>query len=139
MPADAAIGIRRGHARAPGDVGRPAGDPAVLLADELSASRLLCHREGGGRGKVDVDATGAGLWGLVRVAQSEHPNRIVLVDLDGAATTESLVVALSPANHRSRCGPAVRWYLGSPGLAPVCGPGGTPVAGRRCAQGTAGG
>ncbi|HWN33776.1 MAG TPA: SDR family NAD(P)-dependent oxidoreductase, partial [Pseudonocardia sp.] len=67
-----------------------------LLADELSASRLLVLTERAvDAGKVDVDATGAGLWGLVRVAQSEHPNRIVLVDLDGAATTESLVAALS--------------------------------------------
>ncbi|MFD4695803.1 SDR family NAD(P)-dependent oxidoreductase, partial [Streptomyces sp. NPDC058463] len=43
-----------------------------------------------------VDPVGAAVWGLVRSAQSEHPERIVLVDTDPAtpATEERLDLAL---------------------------------------------
>ncbi|WP_205530669.1 type I polyketide synthase [Streptomyces sp. MBT27] len=37
-----------------------------------------------------VDLAGAAVWGLVRSAQSEAPGRIVLLDADGAVTTERL-------------------------------------------------
>ncbi|MET7370868.1 SDR family NAD(P)-dependent oxidoreductase, partial [Streptomyces sp. NPDC005566] len=40
-----------------------------------------------------VDVVGAAVWGLVRSAQSEHPDRIVLVDTD-PATEEQLDLAL---------------------------------------------
>ncbi|MFE7385656.1 acyltransferase domain-containing protein, partial [Streptomyces zhihengii] len=57
------------------------------LADESSfGSRLAVVTRGampaGGPGAVD--AVGAAVWGLVRSAQSEHPDRIVLVDTDPA-------------------------------------------------------
>ncbi|MFC5905108.1 type I polyketide synthase [Streptomyces zhihengii] len=57
------------------------------LADEASfGSRLAVVTRGampaGGPGAVD--AVGAAVWGLVRSAQSEHPDRIVLVDTDPA-------------------------------------------------------
>ncbi|MFD9545709.1 type I polyketide synthase, partial [Streptomyces sp. NPDC060022] len=41
----------------------------------------------------EVDVVGAAVWGLVRSAQSEHPDRIVLVDAD-PATEEQLDLAL---------------------------------------------
>jgi thioesterase domain-containing protein/NAD(P)-dependent dehydrogenase (short-subunit alcohol dehydrogenase family)/acyl carrier protein len=56
------------------------------LSDErLGASRLVLLTEGAipvlaGEGVSDL--AGAPLWGLVRSAQAEHPERFVLVDLD---------------------------------------------------------
>ncbi|MET7370888.1 acyltransferase domain-containing protein, partial [Streptomyces sp. NPDC005566] len=41
-----------------------------------------------------VDVVGAAVWGLVRSAQSEHPDRIVLVDADPAADEEGVDLAL---------------------------------------------
>jgi len=71
-----------------------------LLDDGQSASRLLVVTERAvDAGAVDIDITAAGVWGLIRVAQAEHPDRIVLVDLDtdfdDAATTELLTQAVS--------------------------------------------
>ncbi|WSC96618.1 SDR family NAD(P)-dependent oxidoreductase [Streptomyces sp. NBC_01754] len=55
------------------------------LADErFDDSRLAVVTRGAvpaGPGEV-VDAVGAAVWGLVRSAQSEHPDRIVLVDTE---------------------------------------------------------
>ncbi|HEV2639821.1 MAG TPA: SDR family NAD(P)-dependent oxidoreductase [Actinocrinis sp.] len=74
-----------------------------LLADDLSSSRLLILTERAvDAGAVDIDVTAAGVWGLVRVAQSENPDRIVLVDLDtgidladaDTGTPESLAAAM---------------------------------------------
>ncbi|MBA6433411.1 SDR family NAD(P)-dependent oxidoreductase [Streptomyces sp. GMR22] len=39
--------------------------------------------EGGQNDKAVVDLAAAAVWGLVRTAQTEHPDRFVLVDLDG--------------------------------------------------------
>ena len=55
------------------------------LADPALADRRLVVVT---RGAVDAgegvrDLAGAGVWGLVRSAQSEHPDRFVLVDVDG--------------------------------------------------------
>ncbi|MFH8811793.1 SDR family NAD(P)-dependent oxidoreductase [Streptomyces hygroscopicus] len=64
----------------------PAGPPLVVVT----------------RGAVSVgpeeavtDLAGAAVWGLVRSAQSEHPGRFVLVDVDDAAGPE---VPLSPVS-----------------------------------------
>ncbi|MGW3407160.1 polyketide synthase dehydratase domain-containing protein, partial [Streptomyces zhihengii] len=56
------------------------------LADEASfGSRLAVVTRGAmPAGSGAVDAVGAAVWGLVRSAQSEHPDRIVLVDTDPA-------------------------------------------------------
>ncbi|XES00923.1 type I polyketide synthase [Streptomyces sp. S1D4-11] len=49
-------------------------------ADELAASRLVLVTRGA---TSDVpDPAAAAVWGLVRSAQSENPDRVVLVDLD---------------------------------------------------------
>ncbi|WP_438490682.1 type I polyketide synthase [Streptomyces sp. S186] len=55
-----------------------------LNADHLTASRLVFLTRGAvstGDG-APVDPVQAAVWGLVRSAQSEHPDRFVLVDLD---------------------------------------------------------
>ncbi|MEU8953159.1 SDR family NAD(P)-dependent oxidoreductase [Streptomyces sp. NPDC048518] len=64
-----------------------------LAAPELAASRLLVvtrgavavnrDGDGGSDGGMDVDASAAAVWGLVRSAQSENPDRFVLMDVDG--------------------------------------------------------
>ncbi|XVS67801.1 SDR family NAD(P)-dependent oxidoreductase [Actinosynnema sp. CA-299493] len=51
------------------------------LADE-SDDGLLVVRTRGAAGPHPVDVEGAGVWGLVRTAQSEHPGRFMLLDTD---------------------------------------------------------
>ncbi|MER5898468.1 SDR family NAD(P)-dependent oxidoreductase, partial [Streptomyces sp. NPDC001876] len=66
------------------------------LADEDSfGSRLAVVTRGAMSAGTDavVDPVGAAVWGLVRSAQSEHPDRIVLVDTD-PTTEEQLDLAL---------------------------------------------
>ncbi|WP_420894672.1 SDR family NAD(P)-dependent oxidoreductase [Streptomyces alboflavus] len=56
------------------------------LADErCEASRLVLVTKGAvavGSGEDVPDLAAAAVWGLVRTAQSEHPDRVVLVDVD---------------------------------------------------------
>ncbi|MFJ7153293.1 type I polyketide synthase, partial [Streptomyces sp. NPDC100445] len=58
---------------------------AFLAAPELQESRLLVVTRGAvgvlGDGEV-TDPAGAVVWGLVRAAQAENPDRIVLMDVD---------------------------------------------------------
>ncbi|MFI5009399.1 MAG: SDR family NAD(P)-dependent oxidoreductase [Solirubrobacterales bacterium] len=61
-----------------------------LLDERLAAPRLVFLTSGAvaarpGEGVSDLIA--APLWGLVRSAQSENPQRFVLVDLDGASSS----------------------------------------------------
>ncbi|OON31195.1 type I polyketide synthase, partial [Micromonospora sp. Rc5] len=75
-----------------------------LAADVLADSRLVVVT----RGAVVVrdedgvaDLAGAAVWGLLRSAQSEHPDRIVLADLDGLLDADAVAllaaVAADPA------------------------------------------
>nr|WP_232246325.1 type I polyketide synthase [Kitasatospora mediocidica] len=62
------------------------------LADEsLEDSRLVVQTRGavaaGGDAAV-TDPAGAAVWGLVRAAQAENPDRILLLDLDPAAASD---------------------------------------------------
>ncbi|MCX4783638.1 type I polyketide synthase [Streptomyces sp. NBC_01264] len=59
-----------------------------LADDRLAESRLVVTTRGAvAAGPEDVtDLAHAGVWGLLRSAQTENPGRIVLVDLDPAAT-----------------------------------------------------
>ncbi len=73
-----------------------AGDPAAvvraLVTDVTARVQRLLTRDGlivvTTRGAVGVhpgapvDLSGAAVWGLLRTAQSEHPDRILLVDVD---------------------------------------------------------
>ncbi|MFD6413977.1 SDR family NAD(P)-dependent oxidoreductase, partial [Nocardia asteroides] len=60
---------------------------AWLAADGLDDSRLVVATRGAvpaGDGVV-TDPAGAAVWGLVRSAQAENPDRIILIDADPAA------------------------------------------------------
>ncbi|WP_311315019.1 type I polyketide synthase [Streptomyces naphthomycinicus] len=63
---------------------------AWLAAPGLEAARLVVATRGavaaGGDAAV-TDPAGAAVWGLVRAAQAENPDRVILVDLDPAAAT----------------------------------------------------
>jgi acyl transferase domain-containing protein/aryl carrier-like protein len=74
------------------------------------------------------DVAGAAVWGLLRSAQSEHPDRFVLIDVDGPASLASLPAALATGEPQL----AVRGGRPyQPRLAPVPGDpaAGGPVAG----------
>ncbi|MEU8251683.1 type I polyketide synthase [Nonomuraea sp. NPDC048916] len=104
------------------------------LADERLADCLLVLVTQGAvaarPGEDVADLSGAALWGLVRSAQTEHPGRFVLVDLDDAQSSgRALVSAVASSEPQvavrdsllfrprlSRCPPvtarqgtAVRW------------------------------
>ncbi|PRY32487.1 type I polyketide synthase [Umezawaea tangerina] len=88
-------------APAPGDVrdqlGRVLGALQEWLADDrFTAARLVVvtRRAVATAEDDDVDVEQAPLWGLVRSAQSEHPGRFGLLDLDGAEVPAA--VACSP-------------------------------------------
>ncbi|WP_063771871.1 type I polyketide synthase [Kitasatospora mediocidica] len=72
---------------------------AWLAAPNLEASRLVVHTRGavaaGGEAAV-TDPAGAAVWGLVRVAQAENPDRFVLLDTDAASdgNVESLLAGV---------------------------------------------
>ncbi|PRY01759.1 type I polyketide synthase [Allonocardiopsis opalescens] len=69
-----------------------------MLADErLAGSRLVVVTRGAveavpGEGVADVGA--AAVWGLVRAARAEHPDRFALVDLDADAPASALAAAV---------------------------------------------
>ncbi|WP_035845812.1 type I polyketide synthase [Kitasatospora azatica] len=61
-----------------------------LADDRFAASRLVLLTQGAvatAAGAPVGDLANAAVWGLVRSAQSESPGRLVLVDLDAAATS----------------------------------------------------
>ncbi|WP_165303447.1 beta-ketoacyl reductase, partial [Streptomyces boncukensis] len=67
-----------------------------LEAEETPAARLAVVTRGAvpaGPGE-SVDVVGAAVWGLVRSAQSEHPDRIVLVDADPALAGDEVDLGL---------------------------------------------
>ncbi|MGC7103121.1 SDR family NAD(P)-dependent oxidoreductase, partial [Amycolatopsis lurida] len=72
-------------------LGRVLGVVQSWLSDErLAGSRLVVVT----RGAVDGEDPVAGaVWGLVRSAQSEHPGRFVLVDVDGSAGSWAVLPA----------------------------------------------
>ncbi|MGJ6964981.1 SDR family NAD(P)-dependent oxidoreductase, partial [Streptosporangium sp. G11] len=72
---------------------------AWLADDRLDGSRLVFVTRGAvsaGSGETARDVAGAAVWGLVRSAQAENPDRFVLADLDGhAASAGRLPAALA--------------------------------------------
>ncbi|WP_345639386.1 SDR family NAD(P)-dependent oxidoreductase, partial [Rugosimonospora acidiphila] len=86
---------------------QPGSDPEAVRRASAWALDLVQHRlSGAGRvvvvtrnaipaGDEDVtDLAGAAVWGLIRSAQSEHPDRFVLVDLDGDADSARVLADL---------------------------------------------
>ncbi|MGW4059752.1 SDR family NAD(P)-dependent oxidoreductase [Amycolatopsis sp. NPDC004747] len=71
---------------------------SFLADDRLAHSRLVVLTRdavAASPGDRVAGVTGAGLWGLLRSAQSEHPGRFVLLDLDeGARFDRALATAL---------------------------------------------
>jgi NAD(P)-dependent dehydrogenase (short-subunit alcohol dehydrogenase family)/acyl carrier protein len=66
---------------------------AWVTQDDLPDNRLVVVTRGAvaaSEGEAVVDLAGAAVWGLVRSAQSEHPDRITLVDIPEGATGESV-------------------------------------------------
>ncbi|GAU67584.1 putative modular polyketide synthase [Streptomyces sp. NBRC 110611] len=73
----------------------------------LSAARLVFVTRGAvatGPGEHLADLGSAALWGLVRSAQSEHPGRFVLADLDRTDTPAALTALLSAATGSDAAG-----------------------------------
>ncbi len=74
---------------------------AWLAEERFAAARLVFVTAGAVAAADGDDLPGlaqAPVWGLVRAAQSEHPNRFVLVDLDGdGASVAALAAALAGA------------------------------------------
>jgi polyketide synthase 7 len=102
-----------------------AGDgPGVLVVLTRGAVALA--------GEDVTDLAGAAVWGLVRSAQAEHPDRVVLVDSDGSLDASSVfgcgepqlvirggvayAARLAPASPGSALGlPAGSWRLAAGG------------------------
>ncbi|HET8683090.1 MAG TPA: acyltransferase domain-containing protein, partial [Micromonosporaceae bacterium] len=71
-----------------------------LAEPRLVEARLVVVTRGGvvvGDGDTRVDVAGAGVWGLVRAAQSEHPGRFVLLDLDADLAAVDLLDGVAHA------------------------------------------
>ncbi|WP_435866699.1 SDR family NAD(P)-dependent oxidoreductase, partial [Streptomyces yokosukanensis] len=96
---------------------------AWLATDGLDQSRLVVHTRGAvpaGDGVV-TDPAGAAVWGLVRAAQAENPDRVVLLDTD-PATVEGPAAVLGAVLACGEPQVAVRAAaLSAPRLARVTG------------------
>ncbi|MDQ0932813.1 type I polyketide synthase [Streptomyces turgidiscabies] len=70
-----------------------------LAEERFADSRLVLVTRGAvaARPTDDVDLAGAAVWGLIRSAQSEHPDRMTLIDLDGDGASEAAVDSPLPA------------------------------------------
>ncbi|TMC04076.1 MAG: SDR family NAD(P)-dependent oxidoreductase [Chloroflexi bacterium] len=96
-----------------------------LAEERLAGARLVvATRRGVGAGDEAPDLAQAPVWGLVRSAQSEHPGRFVLVDLDGGGEPDwASLVALDEPQLAVRGG-----RLLAPRLARTPAPGTEPPA-----------
>ncbi|MEV6771979.1 type I polyketide synthase [Nocardia sp. NPDC051030] len=64
------------------------------LADtRYAAARLVVVTSGAAPGTADIDLGQAPVWGLLRAAQAENPDRFTLLDVDGSETPALLVAA----------------------------------------------
>ncbi|MGO8963785.1 MAG: SDR family NAD(P)-dependent oxidoreductase [Mycobacterium sp.] len=62
-----------------------------LAGDESGVLVVLTHGAVVLAGDDVSDLAGAAVWGLVRSAQAEHPNRVVLIDSDGSKDIGSVI------------------------------------------------
>ena len=75
-----------------------AGDTADAVRQSLYDTLATLQRAAAGTARLAVvtrggDLAGAAAWGLVRSAQTEHPDRFVLVETDGTDTSERALAA----------------------------------------------
>ncbi len=71
---------------------------AWLAKERLADERLVLVTRGAVAARPGEHVSGLAqspVWGLVRSAQSEHPGRIVLVDVDGTAASSEALLAVS--------------------------------------------
>ncbi|MET7305489.1 polyketide synthase dehydratase domain-containing protein, partial [Embleya sp. NPDC005575] len=107
--ADVLLAVYAG--RPAGEVVAPVHDTVVaaldlvrewLADDRFRASRLVVVTRGAvvvGRDAAAPDLVGAAVWGLLRSAQSEHPDRIVLADVDDDPASLAVLPAVLAAGH----------------------------------------
>ncbi|WP_306338832.1 polyketide synthase, partial [Streptomyces sp. KL118A] len=85
---------------------------AWLAADTLTAARLVILTTGAVTARADdapADLATAPLWGLVRAAQAEQPDRVLLVDVDrDPASHHALPAALAAATTHAETQLALR-------------------------------
>jgi 4-hydroxyphenylalkanoate synthase len=67
-----------------------------LAVDGVGVLVVLTHGAVGLAGEDVTDLAGAAVWGLVRSAQIEHPDRIVLIDSDGSVDVAGLMASGEP-------------------------------------------
>ncbi len=70
---------------------------AWLAEERLADGRLVVVTRGAVAARAGESVSGVAqspVWGLVRSAQSEHPGRIVLVDVDGTAASSEALLAV---------------------------------------------
>ncbi|MDI5943738.1 hypothetical protein QLR68_37545, partial [Micromonospora sp. DH15] len=82
-----------------------------LARPELEAARLVVVTRGAVRAANADPAdelTGAAVWGLLRAAQSEHPGRIVLADLDRDLDAPAVALLAAAADDPAAAQLAVR-------------------------------
>ena len=93
IPPYVVLSVPRSAGAVPEAVRRALREVLAALADGTAdghpeGSRLVVHTRGGvaARTGEDVDVTQAAIWGLVRAAQAEQPDRFVLLDADSPRT-----------------------------------------------------
>ncbi|WP_416904048.1 beta-ketoacyl synthase N-terminal-like domain-containing protein [Micromonospora echinospora] len=80
---------------------------AWLAADVLADTRLVVLTRGAmtvGDEERVTDPAGTAVWGLLRSAQSEHPGRIVLADLDRGPDADTVAVLAAVAGDPAPTG-----------------------------------
>ncbi|MEV7629539.1 SDR family NAD(P)-dependent oxidoreductase [Actinoplanes sp. NPDC089786] len=99
------LGERAGPETVPAAVSAVLREALALVQEWIAepraaGSRLVLVTSGAvvtGDDAAEIDLVRAPLWGLLRSAQSEHPDRFVLLDVDGPVTAETLARALATA------------------------------------------
>ncbi|WP_447007722.1 SDR family NAD(P)-dependent oxidoreductase [Saccharothrix isguenensis] len=91
-----------------------------LASEQLAEARLVVvTRKGIAVGDDVPDLAIAPVWGLVRSAQSEHPGRFVLVDVDGDAPEWGVLAGLDEPQLAVRDGQVLAPRLGRAAEAPA--------------------
>ncbi|MGW1163373.1 type I polyketide synthase [Streptomyces sp. NPDC002519] len=95
---DVLVALLRGEGEDAGASARTLGHRALALVQDLLArveltSRLVFVTEGAVAPVTDPAA--ASVWGLIRTAQTEHPGRFTLIDIDDAQALKTLPAVIA--------------------------------------------